>query len=214
MSDDLKLSLTYPQANAISRLAFMMRMPDKIGDIKFEINEQADGDRELGELRKIIRAYSPAMQERPRRGIVGDVTNWRALQDSKCRKCGELAVKVDGFEVIDDSKTIEMRFTPDAVRAIYTILLAMAHPETKLTQRPDELEEVVWPLARMIGLEEQLREDTKLKRPKGRRLVRDGDPEWKKEANGNGAKKEEAAEKDKAEKAGNGKQTPEPAKAE
>lgn len=170
MANETKVRLTHEEGQLLLRYSSQIRVPEKLGDEKFDIAERSFGDDALAALRSLLKSYSPVVQKE-RRACFGLASNW-VQQDSNGAT----------WKMTDPDLTIDIRFTEDAVDGVYWSLLLALHPGSPAPMAPGELSDIVWPLAKKLGLVTALRAAAKLSDPsKARKIVRDQEMGTKKE---------------------------------
>lgn len=164
-----EIKLTHQQGFTLYMLASTMRCPEKLGEESFDLAQRSIADDSIMYARRTLRQYS-RIEDKGRMVLFGDRDNWSKKDDK-------------GYsELIDPEKPVTVGLDDEAQEGIYWTLLLFAHPATPYRKASvADLDDVVWPVARELGMEKNLRKDLGLHdRSKGRRIIRDDSTEWEK----------------------------------
>lgn len=162
MASDAVFRITHEEGQFLLRYSGGVRIPEKLGEEKFDLAERSFADDALSSLRSVLKTYSPILQ-RDRRACFGNADNWTPQDGNGA-----------AWKMIDPDRTQEVRFNEDAIDGAYWCMLLALHPASPAPMNPGEIGDVVWPLARKLGLTSALRSACKLTDPsKARKIVRD-----------------------------------------
>lgn len=144
-----------------------LRMPEKIGDDKYDVAERSWIDDKLLALKNLITSYATRMKN-PRGVCFGGGELWEQTKTSACGHCGQQA---PGWTMIDPEAEIKVRLNEDSEEGIYWTLLLMAHPQSPTVAGMLVLSETVWPLAKAMGIDKMLAKDVKLGEKRPRKIL-------------------------------------------
>lgn len=171
----MEITIEHQQGQAILNfLGAAIRMPEQLGkgdaSEKFEDIERSFLDEQIIKFRRLLMSYS-RRNGQTKEILFGDSSNWRetVIDPRSGRK---------GSEMIDPEAPFKVRVDGDEREGLYWALLLMAHPASPFTQALAVLDEVVWPVARLIGADRQLRRHLKLEDKRGRKISWNDDKEW------------------------------------
>lgn len=172
----MEIKIQHQQAQAILNYlgGGTIRMPEQLGKgddaEKFDDIERSFLDEQIIKLRKLLISYS-RRNGATKEILFGDSENWReiVIDPRSGRKASEL---------VDPEAPFKVRVERDEREGLYWTLLIMAHPSSPFVQAVAILDEVVWPVARLIGADRQLAKHLKLDKRKSRAILWNDDKEW------------------------------------
>ncbi len=179
----MKKRVTMQEGNLLVRFACSSPMPKKIGEETFDVAQRALADDAICSLRRLLKGFSPLMQGHPAKALFGDKAWWRpapieigGVDDRSKLEALDRAIRdkriklEERWEMVDPTVAKLMDFSQSALEGVYWCLVQAAHPDSETRASVTDLDDVVWPLARKLGLDDELAKAIKLSERKGRQL--------------------------------------------
>jgi len=160
MAESEKFTITNIAGQLILRYA-SRRLPDNMGEDKFDIAQKSLADDQTMYLRRALRKYSPVIAKH-QKPCFGPLDNWSedVTDDGKV------------WNMIDPDREIVIELDEEALGGLFWTLLMMAHPGSPVPASISEMDELVWDLADKFGWTVELRKAIHLDEKKGRVLTR------------------------------------------
>jgi len=148
------------QANVILRTLASAAWPDALGDRKFSEPIRASINKEMRAAFRKIKAVSPILKEEnlllagPR-----DCYENRSAMSEKPR---ERRAEDEGgdYRLVDKTREMILTLTPDARNGLARALLLLTHPASKWIATIAIQEEIVYPMAEVVGCMRMIAEET------------------------------------------------------
>jgi len=137
------------------------RLPDVMGDDKFDISQRSMADDGTTLFRRALRSYSPIIQKH-QKPCFGDISNWREDKNEGGTT----------WNMINPELEIEIKLDSEAVFGSFWPFAMMVHPGSPWPATIAELDEYVWSLAEKFGWTDELKKICHLDQRKGRVLTR------------------------------------------
>lgn len=155
-----------------------LRMPDKIGDDKYDVAERSWIDDKLLALKSLITSYTSRLKN-PRGLCFGGAELWEVNKSTACANCGQTNSQ---WVMVDNDSEIKIKLTEEAEEGIYWTLLLMAHPQSPAAAGMQVLSETVWPIAKAMGKDRMLAKDIGLGSKRPRKILSNDEMEKMPEA--------------------------------
>jgi hypothetical protein len=164
MIKDGELHVTHKQGQVLLNKVSTIEMPKEIGDQKFDAVDRAFINDGFVKLKELLISNSTRKRD-PVSVCFGNPGNWEVrdgyqgvLVDGK-----KEIVKMPVWDLKDENEVYVLKGVDDKIReAIYWELFLLGHVDSPVFSGVVVLGEVLWPLARAVDAERQLRKDFKL----------------------------------------------------
>lgn len=145
-----RLELTVEEGNELLQLASTFGLPEKLGDHTYTVADRSIAAvDEVGALRRELRSYSPLLQRPERWMRFGPADAWKEINGDE----GQV-----GHKLIDPERTVGIRLDESVRSGISWCLLVAMHPASSMCKTVQRQQDVLWPIARKLGIDRQLRE--------------------------------------------------------
>jgi len=150
VDDTKRVVLTVEEGSALATIAKSFALPERLGDNTYTVGDRSIATTdEVGALRRALREQSPLMQGAERWNCFGPQECWRQIKN----EVGSI-----GFQVLKPKEEAAIRVDDNVLGGISWCLLVGLHPSSSVCRPLDIQQDVLWPIAKKVGLVHQLRE--------------------------------------------------------
>ena len=157
MSKREEFTLTLEQCQRISEVCLAARgsFPKKWGDKEIPLDEQLIGREDLGDLFKVLRSYSPWLQEigSEYRVIFGSKGDWYPV-DKEGRKLERVDAddeRVSSWKMVDPEKKYTLRLSREALSGAVWCCILRLHPHCIIATSTKDAVDTWWPITESLG---------------------------------------------------------------
>lgn len=169
MAEERKFTVTTEQGQVLFRVAGGFALPEKLGDLKYDVAERAVASDEVRDLFRELKSRSPNYSI-SRRVQFGPAEGWDevTIPDGSGSTMKAWTLKPEQRET-----PVEIKLSEDALSGVAWCLLVTLHPASPMRMGVQDLEDIIWPLAKVFGLVGMLRKDLGVDKTKHRRIELD-----------------------------------------
>lgn len=163
-----KFELSHREGSLLFNYAHI-QLPENLGDKKFDVTQRATATDQQVILRAALRAVSPVIR-RDFRNCFGIEEAWEkvnGVQPDGSKAPESWTLKKDWF-----GKSVPVEFDEDAIYGAFWSLLQALHPSSQSRASVSDFDEVIWPMAKKLGLEVDLRRELQIEKRRGITLSR------------------------------------------